>query len=341
MDSQTTRTRRVRKKTWTSLGALQRKPNDYEIVTHNMNHTMGPTPLEMGPEVHGNVWLRKYRDGIDLKIADWDSFRDPDRVTYDTYVRAQDEAESFVDNLLETYTAENSIDERLSGDALALLGRVLAPQRYLVHAQQMVSAYVQQLAPSSYVGNCAVFQASDQLRRVQRIAYRTRQLDNAHPASGFGSVERDLWENDPDWQPMRKALEQMLLVFEWDAAFVANNLVIGPVLDAVFVHHLSDALRRLDDPLDAMILENLYKDCRRHNRWSLALSSFAIESNPANRDTLRTLAGRWQGAADEIADAGARLVAAHVEGLDAGTLAASVRAQALRLQAEAGLHGDA
>ena len=51
----TLRTRRV--KTWSSFGNLGRKPSEYEIVTHDMNHTVGATPLEMGPEVHGNQWL--------------------------------------------------------------------------------------------------------------------------------------------------------------------------------------------------------------------------------------------------------------------------------------------
>ena len=36
----------------------------------------------------------------------------------------------------------------------------------------------------------AAFQTADQLRRVQRVAYRTRQLADAYPDRGFGSVER-------------------------------------------------------------------------------------------------------------------------------------------------------
>ena len=55
----------------------------------------------------------------------------------------------------------------LRSDALDLLAGALAPSRYLAHGLQMLSAYLHQLAISSYVGNCAAFQTADQLRRVQ------------------------------------------------------------------------------------------------------------------------------------------------------------------------------
>ena len=55
------RTRRA--KTWSSFGQLGRKPSEYEVVTHDMNHTVGAIPLEMGSEVHGNRWLIRHRDG--------------------------------------------------------------------------------------------------------------------------------------------------------------------------------------------------------------------------------------------------------------------------------------
>lgn len=333
--------RRERKKTWTSFGNLGRKPNDYEIVTHNMNHTMRSTPLEMGPDVHGNLWLKKYRDNIALKVSDWDRFRDPDRITYDSYVKMQDEQETYIDNLLISYTKDGSIDERLSNDCLKLLASVFTPCRYLVHAQQMVSAYVQQLAPSSYVGNCAAFQVADQLRRVQRTAYRTKQLDDVHPAHGFGSRERGMWESDANWQPLRKAMEQLLVIFAWDQAAIASSLAIRPICDDLFLNQLARAARASGDELDALILDNLYRDSLRHNRWTVALAKFAIEEDPSNRAVLRGIAANWDGAGSEIVEAGSALVACHVPGLSASTIADDVRRNHALLHLEAGLGGDA
>ncbi|MCY4191718.1 MAG: toluene hydroxylase [Rhodospirillaceae bacterium] len=339
--TETAARRRTRKKTWSAFGELTGKPNDYEIVTHNMNHTTGETPLEMGPNVHGNVWLKRYRDEISIKISNWDAFRDPDRLTYDGYVKMQDEQEAYVDNLLASYTAEDSIDSQLSDNCLNLLRSVMTPSRYLAHVQQMLSAYIHQLAPSSYIGNCAGFQVADQLRRVQRVAYRTRQLDTEHPTHGFGSSERETWENAPGWQGVREAVEKLMIAYKWDEALVAFNLVIRPVCDNLFVNQLSRAARLAGDELDALVFENLYVDCERHNRWTVSATTFIIDEDPAHRETLRNLAGGWNDLAETIVQSGAAMIAEHVDALEAQTIAEDVLAKWVELKWQAGLSGNA
>ena len=102
----TPRSRQRRLKTWSAFGNLGRRPTEYEIVTHNLNHTTGAVPLEMGPDVHGNVWLREHRDSIKLTAPDWDAFRDPDAVTYGSYVAGQDDQETYVEKLLEQFDGQ-------------------------------------------------------------------------------------------------------------------------------------------------------------------------------------------------------------------------------------------
>ena len=102
-------------------------------------------------------WLLTHRDGIALKLSDWDAFRDPDQLTYRKYTYDMDAEETYVDGLLQEYTEARDTDQALSKGALDFLHNCLTPCRYLGHGLQMASAYVQQLAPSSYVGNCAAF----------------------------------------------------------------------------------------------------------------------------------------------------------------------------------------
>src|SRR4029450_2001335 len=99
------RPRRLR--TWTAFGDLGRRPSEYEILTHGMNHTMGPTPLELGPDVLGNRWLRDHRDSMSLRVPDWDTFRDPDALTYGSYVAMQDDQETYVEGLLEQFDRDD------------------------------------------------------------------------------------------------------------------------------------------------------------------------------------------------------------------------------------------
>jgi toluene monooxygenase system protein E len=320
-------------KTWSRFGNLGRKPNEYEVVTHDMNHTISfPTPLEMGEDVHGNMWLKRHRDSMPLTVPDWNAFRDPDQMTYRKYTVVQDQQETYVDGLLAEFTSKNS-DATLTPAAVDLLAQVFAPGRFLGHGMQMLSAYVQQLAPSSYIANVATFQTADQLRRVQLTAYRTRQLAETYPNRQFGTAERRNWEKSPAWQGIRELLERLLVAYDWHEAFIGTQLVLKPIADRLTLYSFATAARATGDELDALIADNLYKDAERARRWTIACTHFLIAGAPENRAALLETLARWRPLGQAAVTAGAGLL-----GNQAAT--SDVQADWAALLAEAGLAAD-
>jgi Methane/Phenol/Toluene Hydroxylase len=333
----TLRTRKV--KTWSSFGKLGRKPNEYEVVTHGMNHTVGAVPLEMSPKVHGNRWLMKHRDGTALKATSLEAFRDPDQMTYRKYTQAMDEQETYLDGLLLHYSDVSMSDRQLGKGALDMLALVMTPTRYLGHGLQMLSAYVQQLAHSSYVANCASFQTADQLRRVQRVAYRTRQLADTYAGRGFGKGERAVWECDVDWQPTREAVERLLLAFDWDQAFVGLNLVVKPVVDEMFLKLFADVVREQGDELDALIAENLYLDAQRSQRWTVQACKAICEADAANTQVLKDHLAQWQPHGQRIIASASRLLVRHAPGTRAADIADRAHSAWASFLSDAGVSG--
>ncbi len=311
-----------RLKTWTAFGDLGRRPSEYEILTHGLNHTTGQPPLELGPEVHGNRWLAEHRDATGLKVTDWNAFRDPDAVTYGSYVAMQDDQETYVEGLLEQFDRENH-DAQLADAALDFLALTVTPGRYLVHAEQMLSAYIQQLAPSSYVATAATFQTADQLRRVQLTAYRTTQLRLTYPQRTFGTAERATWEQHPGWQPVREAVEHALVEFDWDRAVVATQLVTKPVADLLFLQQLGQELATAGATLDGLIAENLWRDAQRSQRWTGALLRFLADADPGNVSVLQGHLRDWSPRGHAMAAAGSELLA-QGGGRSAAKIAAAV-----------------
>ncbi|MGD9530279.1 toluene hydroxylase [Pseudonocardia sp.] len=334
------RTPRVRKRglrTWSAFGNLGRRPTEYEIVTHNLNHTTGAVPLELGADVHGNRWLREHRDNSALVVPSWDTFRDPDAVTYGSYVVMQDDQETYVEKLLEQFDGEQH-DELLEPAALAYLARALTPTRYLAHGLQMLSAYVQQLAPGSYVSTAAAFQTADQLRRVQLVAYRTTQLARTHPGAGFATGERATWERDPDWTAVRETVEHALVEFDWDRALVATQLVVKPAADAVLLEELGRELAAAGSLLDSLIVENLFRDAQRSQRWTAALLAFLTGADAANAGVLQGVLDDWAPRGHALIDAGARIVSAGTRTPE--EIARSARARWRALVEPSGLRVD-
>ncbi|MBI4943860.1 MAG: toluene hydroxylase, partial [Actinobacteria bacterium] len=226
-------------------------------------------------------------------------------------------------------------DAALPVPALDLLAGALTPCRFLGHGLQMLSAYVQQLAPSSFVATAATFQTADQLRRVQTLAYRTTQLARAHPDRGFGTGERATWREHPHWQPLRRLLELALVEYDWDRAVVATQLVVKPVADLLLLDALAHRLGAAGATLDALVLENLAKDARRSQRFSVALATFVVEADPGNAAVLQEYLDAWAPLGHEAVAAGARLLAADED--DAARVRASVTQAWGGLVTDAGL----
>ena len=73
----------------------------------------------------------------------------------------------------------------------------------------MVASYIGQMAPSGRIVITAALQAGDEMRRVQRIAYRVRQLQQFY--RGFATDSKARWQTDAMWQPLRIAIEKLLI----------------------------------------------------------------------------------------------------------------------------------
>ena len=159
----------------------------------------------------------------------------------------------------------------------AALPRLYTPARYAFHTVQMASHYLVQIVPSSTIRNCATYQAADALRCVSHLAYRTAELKQTYPDSGFGTAERAAWENAAAWQGFRELMEKVLVAYDWGESFVALNLVAKPAIDEVLLRQLAATGRRQGDSLLGLIADSEYRDVQRSRIWSTALVRFSGE----------------------------------------------------------------
>lgn len=155
----------------------------------------------------------------------------------------------------------------------------------------MVASYIGQMAPSGRIVITAALQSADEMRRVQRIAYRVRQLQQLSP--GFATDSKARWETDTLWQPLRIAIEKLLVCYDWAESFVGLNLVLKPLIDEVFMNHLSDLALREGDYLLGRVFYSLNEDCRWHREWSQALTRMVIQDNSHNTGTIQGWIDKW------------------------------------------------
>lgn len=283
-------------KTWSLLGDVRKKPSEYEVVTAKLHYhyRRQPAPFELDPNTPINAWYQRYREGSALQADSWEGFRDPHQLTYRAYVEQQAAREAYLDSLVDEFELHNH-DASLQREWVDVLDRLYLPTRFPIHAFQMTALYVGQMAPSSFITNAAYFQAADELRRIQRVAYRAKSLALEHHTDLASSVHtRRRWEEDAVWQPLRETVEKMLIAYDWGEAFAVLNLVVKPMFDAVFNEHLAELARLNDDALLALILDDFILDSQRSQDWTTKLVQYALEQHPANAVLLRHWVDQWQ-----------------------------------------------
>lgn len=297
----TPRTPRRRQRTWSTFGPVTRKPTPYEVVTDRF-HThfrRQPAPFELDPETPINKWYLKHREGSAFQVPDWEAFRDPHKLTYKDYVSLQHEREIYVDALIDRHEVDPFVTE-MDPAWLATLRQFLVPMRFPLHVLQMISLYVAQMAPSSYITNCAYFQAGDEMRRIQRFAYWTKVLANAHDdAIASTDAARRAWEAGAAWQPLRRALENALIAYDWGEAFVALNLALKPALDTLLDEQFGALALANGDHFIGELCTEFGHDAQRSREWSQALTVYAIDREPGLSDVLGGWLEVWRPRAEE------------------------------------------
>jgi toluene monooxygenase system protein E len=315
-----------RLKTYSLLPTGRRIPSEYELVSSRL-HYHYPHNFELSNENPVSQWYFEHRESSLFQAADWEEFADPRRTTYRAYNELQDAKETVVDGLLREIDV-TGYDDALDSEWLAFLHHWYGPLRFPVHGLEMLSAYVAQMAPASRITNCGAFQAADEMRRLQRIAYRSVQL-HTHRGSGDPSEHRAFWEDAKPFQPLRELIEKALIAYDWGESFTALNLVIKPHVDRVINEELAGALAAANgDTILREVHFSLNEDARWHRDWSMALTASAIADTPANADQLRTWAEKWRPLAVNAVEALVSVVADAPVPLDSGTVHKAVIAGA-------------
>jgi toluene monooxygenase system protein E len=304
-----------RRKTYSRLAAGRRVPPEYEIVSTDLHYNY-PSRFELPRDNPVVAWYEQHREGSELSSSDWGMFADPRRTSYRAYTELQDRKEDVVDGLLRQ-VHETGYDARLDPGWIEFLQRWYAPLRFPVHGLQMLAAYIAQLAPASRITNCAAFQAADEMRRLQRIAYRTAQLLGGGTESD-AEAHRRSWEDEDTWQPLRELVERALVAYDWGEAFVATNLVIKPHLDRLVNEELAGTLATANrDPVLRSIHFSLDEDARWHRDWSHALVRAAIADRTENEQVVRKWIERWRPLTGAAVEALAQVAARAPVALDA------------------------
>ncbi len=285
------------RKTFEHLEGQRPRPNVYEEVTAYVQ--WGETFRGKFPNLPNEGANYHYPEHYKLgywdptktrwKSSRWESYRDPNRLTYRSYLELQSESEAALEAVITAARAERAV-RYLDPEWVEALRMFFAPMRFAEWGISMAHQYVGRFAISSLIANPAMLQAFDELRHTQRIAEWTHDLDAEH--GGFGDY-RVQWIQDPMFQPLREYLERVCVLSDWGEVMVATNLVLEPLLQRVLYRTLSDLGNAHSDSVLPHFAYSVYGDEERHWSWAAALAAMLNEESDVNVATTVEWIDSW------------------------------------------------
>jgi toluene monooxygenase system protein E len=181
------------------------------------------------------------------------------------------------------------------------------------------------MAPSSRITNCASFQMGDEMRRVQRIAYRTVQLAGPPFDDEAVARQRAAWEGAAAFQPLRELIERALVAYDWGESFIVTNAVIKPRIDRLVNQDIAGTLATANgDPILTSIHFSLDEDAHWHREWTAALIRHIVDDNTANAEVVSGWIEKWSPLASEALEAFVSVTSEAPVPFDPGPVAARI-----------------
>jgi hypothetical protein len=211
--------------------------------------------------------------------AEWELFRDPAGLYYRTYITGQDAVERQLDSVFAVAKDADFIsdlDPVWREALLCLVGAMSFAQWGIAMAQQ----HVQRFCLSPTIAQSSQLQVMDKLRNAERDLEWYDLI--VGPDAPEDSV-RAGWTEAPEMQPMRRFVEEALVVQDWAEVIVAVNLAFAGVLEPFLREVYIRGGRAHHDFVTSALGSSVAKDSRRHVQWTDAFVAFALaeEGNAA------------------------------------------------------------
>jgi propane monooxygenase small subunit len=200
--------------------------------------------VDVQPDVSRHLlqsWIISFADGTpsyherwsQLKSSDWHAFRDPNGEWERTIYLRESTLEKHV--ALTTRNARGTgVFERFDPSWLKVLEQhVLASKHPEYWLGMEVFLQAQRDAMTNMINNAISVNSMDKLRYAQDLALYG--MDLAAALSGFSEeASRQVWLEDPIWQPSRENVELLGTSSDWGEQVFATNFVYEPLVGEPF-----------------------------------------------------------------------------------------------------------
>lgn len=227
-----------------------------------------------------------------ITMKDWYALKDPRQFYYGAYTasraRMQETAEADFE-FVETRGLAESYAETARRTALDFY----VPLRHVAWGANMNGASMCAYGFGTAITQPCLYQGMDQLGVAQYLTRMGLVLGDL----GEVQAAKKAWLDQPQWQELRRYVEDTLVIKDWFEMFVAQHVALDGLLFGLAYKEVDQALNDKAGPTVSLLTRfqtELFEDS---SKWVDACLKVAAAENPANKAQLQAWIAHWRGRA--------------------------------------------
>ncbi len=216
-----------------------------------------------------------------IEMKDWYALKDPRQFYYGawtiTRARQQDAAESSFDMI-----EDRGLADILPAELKQIALEVLVPLRHMEWGGNMGNTYICSYGFGTLITQPCMYHAMDHLAVAQYLTRMAIVLDGPDALD----VAKSAWMTSSMWQPLRRHVENLLVLKDWFEIFVAQNLVLEGLAYPLFYDYLDSDFSAKGGTAISMMTRFMNEWAGETAKWVDAQIKVAAAESPANKAQL-------------------------------------------------------
>lgn len=224
-----------------------------------------------------------------IVMQDWYALKDPRQFYYSTYTLARAKQQETAEANF-SFVESRGLGDMLSDELRDTALNVLVPLRHAAWGANQHNTFICGYGYGVTFTQPCIYQAMDNLGIAQYLSRLGLLLgDTAALATG-----KEAWQHDATWQPLRRYVEDCLVVRDPFELFVAQNVALdGLLYPLVYERIVDDHLSTRGASAVAMLTQFMTEWFGETRKWVDAVLKVAAAESEANREVLTGWSRHW------------------------------------------------
>jgi phenol hydroxylase P1 protein len=225
-----------------------------------------------------------------IVMKDWYTFTDPRQYYYSSYVIARAKQQEGMDNNFKMLEKHNMLSS-LAVELKSSIKNILSPLRHVEYGANMNNQDICDRGYGSSITSLSSFNGFDRIAMSQYISRITLLIDE-NETEGLVKAKSD-WLENPMWQELRHAMEDIFVLDDWFEIMVAQNVVMdGLIFPLIFDRYIKNLHSKGASGI-TLLTQFMAEWYGETIRWTNQLIKVTAAESEENKQLLSTWVTTW------------------------------------------------